>query len=117
MNDALSTLVSVPFAIAVTALLRKRWPQIDGAAVYAVVLFLTILGAVLGHYRAAIPAEVWTAAGPLIAAVLALGGVTTAQHVAGRTKVLPTATAIDEWIAREAPTVKDRPTVPPEGTP
>jgi disulfide bond formation protein DsbB len=82
MNDTLTTLASVPFAIAVTALLRKRWPQIDGAYVALVVLVLTVLGAVLGHYHASIPAEVWTAAGPLLAAILALGGVTTAQHVA-----------------------------------
>lgn len=114
MNDAIATLVSVPFAVAVTALLRKRWPQIDGAAVYLVVFALTIIGAVLVHYRAQIPAEVWTAAGPLLAAVLALGGVTTAQHVASSAGVTVEGVTYDP---REAPTVKDRPTVPPENKP
>jgi len=105
VTDIIATLVSVPFAIAVTALLRKRWPSINGAYVYAVVLVLTIVAAVLSYYRAAIPVEVWTAAGPLLAAVLALGGVQAAQHVAesGATKPLPTAAAIDEWSGREAP--------------
>lgn len=117
MDSVLETLVSVPFAVAVTALLRKRWPQIDGWAVYVVVLALTILGAVLGHYRAAIPTEVWTAAGPLLAAVLALGGVTTAQHVAGRTKApgnvaVPDlreaiSKAIPDFDPSEAPTRKE----------
>ena len=112
MDNIIETLVSVPFAIAVTALLRKRWPAIDGWAVYVVVLVCTILGAVAAHYRAQIPPEVWTAAGPVLAAVLALGGVQTAAHVAAKAKepiVLPSAKAIDEWIEREV----DRPTVPP----
>jgi putative Ca2+/H+ antiporter (TMEM165/GDT1 family) len=81
MNEVITTLASVPFAIAITALLRKRWPVIDGAYVALVVLALTVLGAVLSHYHAAIPPEVWTAAAPVLAAILALGGVTTAQHV------------------------------------
>jgi len=115
VTDVVATLVSVPFAIAVTALLRKRWPSIDGAYVYAVVLVLTVIGAVLSYYRASIPVEVWTAAGPLLAAVLALGGVQAAQHVAesGASKPLPTAAAIDEWLGREVPTVKEGSTVPP----
>jgi len=82
MNDIIDTLASVPFAVAVTALIRKRWPVVDGAYVALVVLACTVASAVLAHYRAAIPAEVWTAAAPVIAAVLALGGVQTAQHVA-----------------------------------
>jgi len=113
MNDALATLVSVPFAVAVTAILRKRWPQIDGWGVYAVVLVLTILGAVLGHYRAVIPSEVWTALGPFLAAILALGGVTTAQHVVS-TNVRRYYSDAEAFSPSEPPTVKDRPTVPPE---
>jgi len=81
MTDVLATLVSVPFAVAVTALVRKRWPQVDGWGVYAVVLLTTIVSAIATHYRASIPAEVWTALAPLLAAILALGGVQTAQTV------------------------------------
>ncbi len=88
MNDTLATLASVPFAVAVTALMRKRWPAIDGAYVYLVVLALTALSAALAHYRAQIPAEVWAALGPLLAAVLALGGVQTAQDVARKAIVV-----------------------------
>jgi disulfide bond formation protein DsbB len=97
MHEAINTLVSVPFAIAITALLRKRFKQIDGAYVAIVVLALTVLGAVLSHYHEAIPSEVWTAAAPVLAAILALGGVTTAQHIASPTVGFP----------EEAPTKKE----------
>ena len=100
MNDIIATLASVPFAIAVTALIRKRWPVVDGAYVALVVLACTVASAVLAYYRAAIPAEVWTAVAPVVAAVLALGGVQTAQHVA-RADVL---VAFDH---SEAPTRKE----------
>lgn len=86
MTDTLATIASVPFAIAVTALLRKKWPAIDGAWVYAVVLALAVVSALASHYRAVIPPEVWTAASPLLVAVMALGGVQTAQDVAGKAK-------------------------------
>jgi len=104
-----NTLVSVPFAVAVTALVRKRWPQVDGAYVALVVLVLTIAGAVLAHYRDAIPQEVWAAAGPLLAAVLALGGVQTAQHVASRGARNVTIVEAPEptYDASEAPTRRE----------
>ena len=101
MNDVIATIASVPFAVAVTALIRKRWPVVDGAYVALVVLACTVASAVLAHYRDAIPAEVWTAAAPVIAAVLALGGVQTAQHVAA-----PRATR-DAFDPSEAPTRKE----------
>ena len=88
MTDILSTLASVPFAVAVTSLLRRRWPTIDGAYVYLVVLALSVIAALLGYYRAAIPAEVWTAVSPLLVAVLSLGGVQTAQDVARKAIVV-----------------------------
>lgn len=111
MNEALSTLVSAPFAVAVTALLRKRWPAIDGAYVAVVVLVLTVLGAVLAHYQASIPVEVWTAAGPLLAAVLALGGDTWVSKIAQKSRLT---TIVDtSFGAREAPTAKEIPTVQP----
>jgi hypothetical protein len=84
MTDALATICSAPFAVAVTALLRRRWPAIDGSAVYAVVLSTTVLSAIAAHYRALIPAEVWTALGPVLAAIMALGGVQAAQDIGGR---------------------------------
>jgi hypothetical protein len=101
MNDIIATLASVPFAVAVTALIRKRWPVVDGAYVALVVLACTVASAVLAHYRAAIPAEVWTAAAPVLAAVLALGGVQTAQHVAASRAMDVT------FDASEAPTRKE----------
>lgn len=79
--DIIETLVSVPFAVALTALLRKKWPQIDGWYVHVVVVALSIIGAVLTYYRDVIPQVVWTALTPIMSAILALGGVTTAQHV------------------------------------
>ena len=79
--DIIETLVSVPFAVAVTALLRKKWPAIDGAYVYVVVLALSIVGAVLTRYHDAIPQYVWTAITPVMSAILSLGGVTAAQHI------------------------------------
>ena len=100
MNDIIATLVSAPFAVAVTALLRKRWPQIDGAYVAVVVLALAVLGAVAAHYRALIPPEAWTALGPLLATVLALGGVQTAQHVVSPLR--------EDAFAAEAPTKKEQ---------
>lgn len=113
MSEYLSTLVSVPFAVAVTALLRKRWPQIDGAYVALVVLVLTVLGAVLAHYQASIPVEVWTAAGPLLAAVLALGGVQTAQHIVSTNVRRYYADTTEVFDPSEAETAKEIPTVPP----
>lgn len=101
MNDTITTLASVPFAIAVTALIRKRWPVVDGAYVALVVLACTVASAVLAHYHAAIPVEVWTAAAPVVAAVLALGGVQTAQHVA------TSRATRDAFDAHEAPTRKE----------
>ena len=100
MNEVITTLVSVPFAVALTAILRKHFPSIDGAYVYAIVLVLTVLGAVLGHYQASIPTEVWVAAGPLLAAILAIGGDTWI------TKKLPEKVE-DPFDAIEAPTKKE----------
>lgn len=79
--NIIETLVSVPFAVALTALLRKRWPSIDGLAVYVIVFVLSCIGAVLSHYHAYIPDYVWTALTPVMSAILSLGGVTAAQHI------------------------------------
>lgn len=114
MNNILETLVSVPFAVAITALLRKKWPWIDGAAVYVVVLVLAVIGAVLTYYRTAIPVEVWTAASPVLVAILALGGMQAASSVAAKasgTNSLP----LDAWIERhEAVTNKLGKSLPPK---
>lgn len=89
MSDSiLATLASVPFAAAVTALLRKRWPSIDGGYVAIVVLALTALAGGLGYYAAQVPPVVWALLGPVLAAVLALGGVQTAQDVARKAIVI-----------------------------
>ena len=97
MNNIIETIVSVPFAVAITAILRKKWPSIDGAYVYLVVLLLTIIGAVLGHYQAHIPTEVWVAAGPLLATILSVGAMTAGQHLVNPPSDWPT----------EAPTKKE----------
>lgn len=108
MTDTLATLASVPFAIAVTALLRKRWPAIDGLYVPLVVVVLSGLAAVARQYAHAVPDAAWPAIGALLAAVISLGGVTAAQQVAAKST-----TRVIEWhqepdrFPTEAPTRKD----------
>ena len=107
MTDLIATLGSIPFAIAVTALLRKRWPAIDGAYVAVVVLACTVAAGLLSYYRASIPTEVWLGLGPIVAAVMSLGGVQAAQSVASKST-----TRVIEWhqaerFPAEAPTKKD----------
>jgi hypothetical protein len=84
MNAVILTIGSAAFAVAVTSLLRRKWPTIDGWAVPVVVAVCTVASAVLAQYAAAIPPLVWTVLGPVVAAVLALGGVQTAQVVAAK---------------------------------
>jgi hypothetical protein len=82
--DALGLLTSAGFAIAVVALLRKRWPSIDGWWVTAIYVGLTILGAVLAHFSDRIPVEVWTTIKAIAVIVTGQGGVTLWQQVAGK---------------------------------
>jgi hypothetical protein len=101
MNEVLTTLVSMPFAVAVTALLRKRWPVIDGVYVYLVVAVLAIIGSLLTRYSYAVPEDVWIVLSPLLTAVLAVGGVQAAQHI---TQGIP---ASPQEFSPEAPTKKE----------
>lgn len=98
MYEVISTIVSMPFAVAVTALLRKRWPVIDGAYVYLVVAILAIIGSLLTRYSYAVPEDVWIVLSPLLTAVLAIGGVQALTHA-----TTPTPT----FDPHEAPTRKE----------
>jgi hypothetical protein len=100
MIEVINTIVSMPFAIAITAILRKRYPVIDGAYVYLVVACLSIIGSLLTRYSYAIPDDVWLVASPLLTAILAIGGVSVAQHVATPSPV---------FDPHEAPTRKEVP--------
>jgi hypothetical protein len=111
METAIETLRSIPFAVAVTALIRKRWQQVDGAYVAVVVFVFAVLGAVLLHYRAFIPGEIWVALGPVLATILGMGTVQTLSHVASK---VPSPAAPPVFGGDEPPTVKDTPTVPPK---
>ena len=73
MQTALTTLASIPFATAVCALIKRRWPAVTGGITPCVMLACTALAAVLGHYSAQIPAYAWEYAGPILAAVVAMG--------------------------------------------
>jgi hypothetical protein len=101
MDEVLTTIVSVPFAMAVTSLLRKKWPQIDGTYVPILVLFLSLCGALLGHYKAHIPTEVWAVLGPFASTILALGA---DSYVSG--KIDKRNSVAEDW-KREYPTRKD----------
>jgi len=119
MNEALEILGSLPFAIAVTALLRKRWPQIDGWFVPLVVALTSSVGAIAIFYRDRIPAEVWIAVSPILTTILAMGTVQTIKHATGSASLPQLGMGTgeksgDAFDASEAPTLNDRPTVPPE---
>jgi hypothetical protein len=71
----LTTLASVPFAMALCALIKRQWPSVTGWVTPVVVMVLTIVVGVLGQYAEVIPPLVWAIIGPVIAAVIALGTV------------------------------------------
>lgn len=81
-----STIASLAFAVAFTSLLRKLFTRadgtcpIDGKIVWAVVLVLNIAGNVLGMYVDQIPPVVWAILGPIVGAVIGIGGVQTVQY-------------------------------------
>ena len=82
---ALQTIGTAAFATALTAMVRKVWPGLDGRSVWLVALGCAVCAAVAQHYSASIPAEVWTVLDPIIAMVLASGGVDAAQNIARKT--------------------------------
>ena len=98
MTEIIETMISMPFAVAVTALLRKKWPVIDGKYVFLVVAILAIVGSMLTRYSYAVPEDVWIVLSPLLTAVLAIGGVQALTHA---TTPAPT------FDAHEAPTRKE----------
>ena len=83
----LATIASVPFAAAVTALLRRAFPRIDGPYVAIPVLVCTLAAALLGYYADAIPQVVWVCLGPAVAAVMAMGGVQTLNNAGAKATV------------------------------
>jgi len=107
-TDVVAMVCSAPFAGAITALLRKRYPQIDGWWVVVVVALLSTVGAVLGYYRSAIPEAVWVAASPALLTLLTMGTAQGAAHVASKA-VSKTIQVVDpeSFSPREAPTKPD----------
>ena len=81
----LQTIGTAAFASALTAMVRKVWPSLDGRSVWAVALACAIGAAVAQRYASNIPAEVWTVIDPIIAMILAAGGVDVAQNIARKT--------------------------------
>jgi len=77
----LTILMSMSFAVAFTAVLRKLLTKpdgtcpIDGKWVYISAAVFGVAGKVLSHYAASIPPIVWEVMEPLIGVVLAVGGV------------------------------------------
>ena len=77
----LTILMSMSFAVAFTAQLRKLFTKpdgscpIDGKWVYLVAAVFGVAGKVLSHYAAVIPPIVWEVLEPLIGTVLAMGAV------------------------------------------
>jgi|GEM_PF-6473031 len=106
MTLTITTITSAAFAVALTALIRRQWPQVTGWITPAVVLVLTIAGGLLGQYGAAIPPLVWIVVGPVVAAVLALGGVQVAQDTAKKGQTPAETNALDVIPpAPKAPTI------------
>ncbi|MFA4972838.1 MAG: hypothetical protein WC683_09510 [bacterium] len=87
MQTALETLGSAAFAATVVALLRKRWPALDGWYVTAIYAALAVAVALLTHYSAALPAEVWTVLQIAAGIVGTQGAITAAQQVAAKASV------------------------------
>ena len=73
---------SAAFAVALTALLRKAIPKIDGIYNYVVFGLLGIASAVLMRHAAGVPPIVWEIVGPLVTVVLGLGGYSASQAIA-----------------------------------
>lgn len=90
----LSILMSMGFAVAFTAVLRKLFTKpdgtcpIDGKWVYISAAVFGVAGKVLSRYATHIPEVVWDVMEPLIGVILAVGGV---QALTGK-KVAPSVT-------------------------
>ena len=80
---------SAAFAVALTALLRKAFPKIDGVYNYVVFGLLGIASAVLMRHAAGVPPIVWEIVGPLVTVVLGLGGYAASQAVATKGQTPP----------------------------
>ena len=118
-EDIIATLGSAAFAVALTSLLRKQFPAIDGRLTWVIATLVAVGAALMGYYRADIPELVWVVLAPIVSAILAIGGVQTAQNVAGKAK--PPAVAafefVDELPRDEQPTKPEHgiSTIPPKG--
>lgn len=101
-----STLASLTFAVAFTSVLRKLFTKadgscpIDGKIVWALVLVLNIAGGVLGTYADSLPPVVWAILGPIVGAVIGIGGVQTISTVMTPKTVEPEPTTRDPQVTK-----------------
>ncbi len=86
-STILETLGSAAFAATVVALLRKRWPAINGWYVTGIYAVLAVAVALLTHYSAAIPADVWTVLQIAAGIIGTQGAITGAQQIAAKASV------------------------------
>jgi len=84
MQTVIDTLASAGFAATLVALLRKRWPSLDGWYVTAVYAALAVAAALLTHYSALIPTEVWRVLQALAGIVATQGAITLTQQIASK---------------------------------
>lgn len=72
----ISTLLSIPFIMALVGVIRKLWPAINGGkATLITALACTVVGNALGYLATTslVPAAGWYIVGSVVAAVMAMG--------------------------------------------
>jgi hypothetical protein len=97
------------FAIAVTALMRRAWPSIDGLWNWLVVGVLSIGSTVLLRHAASIPPIVWEIGGPLAALLFAVGWRENDAQVAKKAKSVTIVAPRDPEVTVGDPVIKPAP--------
>lgn len=92
-------ILSVPFTLTFTALVRKYWKSIDGLWVYLVSSIPAVVGNLLGYYANSIPMPVWIIIGSLVSAIMATG---TYVLTRGKTDAQATNSGDDDSISSRA---------------
>jgi len=81
----IATLGSLPFVLALVALVRRFAPSLDGVPLTTVLALVFAGGAqILGLYAASIPQAAWVVIGTIVSAVLAVGGTSYADRLIDR---------------------------------
>jgi hypothetical protein len=111
MQTVITTIASIPFAMAIVALLKRQWPSVTGWLTPCVILLCTTAAAILGQYSERVPPIVWIIAGPIVAAISALGlheaakGV--ASNVSTTTNTIQVVPPADPLIRDTQPTAQE----------